>query len=73
MITPANFTGRMLVVCSWCKPARHFGEKPCAPELDGRTSHSICPACAAVALGELPGGLREIAPEVARPREGRAA
>ena len=74
MSAPASWTGRMLVVCRWCQPERHFGETPCPPEQDGEITHSICPECKAVALAELQGDMVEIAPEVvAQPGEGRAA
>ena len=63
----------MLVVCRWCKPERHFGEKPCPPEQDGEITHSICPECKAVALGELSGRSVEIAPDVAQNAGGRTA
>lgn len=40
---PANFTGRMPVVCMECKD--EYDAKPCAPEQDGAVSHGYCPAC----------------------------
>lgn len=42
--------GVMGIVCSGCK--RGLGIKACVPAMHGRTSHSICPACAAAVLAE---------------------
>ena len=32
------------VVCAWCK--QDMGSRACVPEQAGKTSHTICPACA---------------------------
>lgn len=41
--TPAALTGRMAVVCSYCREP--YGAVPCVPENDGKVSHGICAAC----------------------------
>jgi hypothetical protein len=40
-----SLTGRLILLCSWCR--KHVGTKACEPELDGKTSHTICEACSA--------------------------
>jgi hypothetical protein len=47
----------MKVVCAWCK--KDLGAKACVPEMVGKISHGICPACA--------DGLREEARTAPRP------
>lgn len=37
--------GLMHRQCAWCKTS--MGSVPCAPDMHGKTTHGICPACAA--------------------------
>lgn len=38
----------MNVVCAWC--CADLGVKPCLPEMHGKTTHGMCPACYAKEL-----------------------
>lgn len=40
----SRYTGRLTAVCSYC--GDHYGSRPCIPEMDGKETHGICPACA---------------------------
>lgn len=51
---------RMVVVCAWCNTVQ--GHKACDAADAGKTTHGICPACVALALGELGGACKEVGP-----------
>lgn len=43
-----SLTGRMVRVCMYCAAA--YGFMPCAPAMDGKHTHGICPDCQPAAL-----------------------
>lgn len=47
---PPPMPGRMQRVCMYCRA--NLGDVPCIAELDGETSHGICPCCAPAAMAE---------------------